>query len=78
MFQTFHCRKRLPKSKTLKLFIDIYAFVTTKPICVFFQKFISSPRFNNNFSQSNQFHTYNTENFQVYRLPYCRTNTKKF
>ena len=36
------------------------------------------PRFNNNFSQSNQFHSYNTRNSQAYRLPYCRTNTKKF
>ena len=37
------------------------------------------PRFNNNFSQSNQFQSYiiNT-NSQAYRLPYCRTNTKKF
>ena len=36
------------------------------------------PKFNNNFSQSNQFHSYNTRNSQAYRLPYCRTNTKKF
>ena len=36
------------------------------------------PRFNNNFSQRNQFHSYNTRNSQAYRLPYCRTNTKKF
>ena len=36
------------------------------------------PRFNNNFAQSNQFHSYNTRNSQVYRLPYCRKNTKKF
>ena len=36
------------------------------------------PGFNNNFSQSNQFHSYNTRNSQAYRLPYCRTNTKKF
>ena len=35
------------------------------------------PRFNNNFSQSNQFHSYNTRNSQAYRLPHCRTNTKK-
>ena len=35
-------------------------------------------RFNNNFSQSNQFHSYNTRNSLAYRLPYCRTNTKKF
>ena len=35
------------------------------------------PKFNNNFSQSNQFHSYNTRNSQAYRLPYCRTNTKK-
>ena len=33
------------------------------------------PKFNNNFSQSNQFHSYNTRNSQAYRLPYCRTNT---
>ena len=31
-----------------------------------------------NFYQSNQFHSYNTRNSQAYRLPYCRTNTKKF
>ena len=37
-----------------------------------------NPRFNNNFSQSNQFYSYNTRNFQACRLPYCRTNTKKF
>ena len=36
------------------------------------------PRFNNNFSRCNQFHSYNTRNSQAYRLPYCRTNTKKF
>ena len=36
------------------------------------------PKFNNNFSQSNQFHSYNTRNSQAYRLPYCRANTKKF
>ena len=36
------------------------------------------PRLNNNFSQSSQFHSYNTRNSQAYRLPYCRTNTKKF
>ena len=36
------------------------------------------PRFNNNFSQSNQFHSYNTRNSQAYRLPHCRANTKKF
>ena len=36
------------------------------------------PRFNNNFSQSNQFNSYTTRNSQAYRLPYCRTNTKKF
>ena len=36
------------------------------------------PRFNNNFSQSNQFHSYNKRNFQADRLSYCRTNTKKF
>ena len=36
------------------------------------------PNFNNKFSQSNQFHSYNTRNSQAYRLPYCRTNTKKF
>ena len=35
-------------------------------------------RCNNNFSQSNQFHSYNTRNSQGYRLPYCHTNTKKF
>ena len=27
-----------------------------------------SPRFNHNFSQSNQFHSYNTRNSQAYRL----------
>ena len=37
-----------------------------------------APKFNNNFSQSNIFHSYNTRNSQAYRLPYCRTNTKKF
>ena len=36
------------------------------------------PRFNNNFSQSNQFHSYNTRNSQAYHLSYCQTNTKKF
>ena len=36
------------------------------------------PRFNKIFSQSSQFHSYNTRNSQAYRLPYCRTNTKKF
>ena len=36
------------------------------------------PRFNNNFSQSNQFHSYNTRNSQAYRLPYSRANTSKF
>ena len=36
------------------------------------------PRFKNNFSQSNQFHSYNIGNSQAYRLPYCRTNTTKF
>ena len=36
------------------------------------------PTFNNNFSQSNQFHSCNTRNSQAYRPPYCRTNTKKF
>ena len=35
------------------------------------------PRFNNSFSHSNQFHSYNTRNSQAYRLPYCHTNTKK-
>ena len=34
------------------------------------------PKLNNNSSQSNQFHSYNTKNSQAYRLPYCRTNTK--
>ena len=32
------------------------------------------PRFKGNFSQSNQFHSYNGGNSQAYRLPYCRTN----
>ena len=32
------------------------------------------PRFNNSFSQSNQFHSYSTRNSQAYRLPYCHTN----
>ena len=36
------------------------------------------PRANDNFSRSNQFHSYNTRNSQAYRLPYWRTNTKKF
>ena len=36
------------------------------------------PRVNDNFSRSNQFHSYNTTNSQAYRLPYWRTNTKKF
>ena len=36
------------------------------------------PRFNNNFSQSNQFHSYNTRNSQAYHLPYCHTHTKTF
>ena len=36
------------------------------------------PRFNNNFYHSNQFHPNSTRNSQAYRLPYCRTNTKKF
>ena len=36
------------------------------------------PRFKNNFSQSNQFHSYNTRNSQAYCLPYCHTNTTKF
>ena len=36
------------------------------------------PRFNDNFSQSNQFYSYNTRNSQAYHLPYCRTNSKKF
>ena len=31
---------------------------------VFLQKFLP-PRFNNNLSQSNQFHSYNTRNFQA-------------
>ena len=35
------------------------------------------PKFNNNFSQSNQFHSYNTRNSQAYRLPYSRANTSK-
>ena len=43
---------------------------------VFLQKFLP-PRFNNNFSQSNQYHSYSTRNSQAYRLPYCRTKTKK-
>ena len=30
------------------------------------------------FSQSNQSHSYSTRIPQAYRLPYCRTNTKKF
>ena len=34
------------------------------------------PKLNNNSSQSNQFHSYNTKNSQAYRLPYYRTNTK--
>ena len=36
------------------------------------------PRFNNNFSQNNQFHSYNTRNSLADRLSYCRTNTKMF
>ena len=36
------------------------------------------PGFNNNFSQNNQFHSYNTRNSHAYRLPYCHTNIKKF
>ena len=36
------------------------------------------PRFKNNFSQSNQFHSYSTRNSLTYHLPYCRANTKKF
>ena len=36
------------------------------------------PKFNNKFSQSNQFHSYNTRHSQAHRLPYCRTNTKTF
>ena len=35
-------------------------------------------RFYNNFSQNNQFHSYNTRNSHAYRLPYCHTNIKKF
>ena len=37
-----------------------------------------APRFNNNFFQSNQFHSYGTRNSPAYRLSYCRTSTKKF
>ena len=36
------------------------------------------PRFNDNFSQSNQFHSYNARYSQAYRVLYCSTNTKKF
>ena len=37
-----------------------------------------SPRFYNNFSQNNQFHSYNTRNSHAYRLlPYCCTNIIK-
>ena len=42
------------------------------------KNYFLSARFNNNSSQSNQFHSYNRKNFQAYRLPYFRTNTKKF
>ena len=35
------------------------------------------PKFNNNFSQSNQFYSYNTRNSQAYCLPYCRTLTRR-
>ena len=36
------------------------------------------PKFNNSFSQINQFHSYNTRNSQAYCLPHCCTNMKKF
>ena len=46
-------------------------------LCILAKNSFLPPKFNNNFSQSNQFHSYNTRNSQAYRLPYCRTNTKK-
>ena len=36
------------------------------------------PRFYNNFSQNNQFHSYNTRNSYACRLPCCRRNIDKF
>ena len=45
---------------------------------MFFSYFELPSRFYNNFSQNNQFHCYNTWNSHAYRLPYCRTNIKKF
>ena len=57
-----------------------YPFASARSFHVFLQKFIlaANARFYNNFSQNNQFHSYNTRNSRAGRLPCCRTNVKKF
>ena len=68
-----------PIFKELKLlkFHDIHSF----QLGIFMFSFKNSTlpsKFNNFFVLNSQIHNYNTRNAQFFRLPLCRTNTRKF
>ena len=68
-----------PIFKELKLlkFHDIHSFQLG--IFMFSFKYSTLPsKFNNFFLLNSQIHNYNTRNAQSFRLPLCRTNTRKF
>ena len=68
-----------PIFKELKLlkFHDIHSFQLGTFMFSFENSTLPS-KFNNFFLLNSQIHNYNTRNAQSFRLPLCRTNTRKF
>ena len=68
-----------PTFNELKLlkFYDIHSFQLGTLMFSFENSTLPS-KFNNFFLLNSQIHNYNTRNAQSFRLPLCRTNTRKF
>ena len=71
------CPSRIFKELKLLKFHDIHSFQLGTFMFSFENSTLPS-KFNNFFLLNSQIHNYNTRNAQSFRLPLCRTNTRKF